>query len=53
MQNETERYQKCQQKCIDRKWPKLAQSTPKSKLLNMHFCFMLYQNYLKDETGTK
>ena len=41
-----------QRKCLDRKRPKLEQSTPKSKLL-MHFCFMLYQKYLKDETRSK
>ena len=38
---------------LDRKWPKLAQGTPKSKLMTIHVSFMLYQKYLKDETGSK
>ena len=35
------------------KWSKLAQSTPKCKLLNMHFCLMLYQKYLKNKVLSK
>ena len=35
-------------------WQKMTKKiTSKSKLMNMNFCFMLYQKYLKDETGSK
>ena len=34
-------------KCIDTKWPKLAQSAPKSKLLDMDFLFYVISEVFK------